>query len=1193
MVLSWLNPVLSTAFKSSHLEMKDLGDLPSWHASEQLHKRFQQEWQKTTAPKKLVRILGRLFGGEIATSGVLMLISDLASIFTPLVLLMLFREIEYRKLAVSWGFYMRGVALCFLVFGLQMIQTLASNLYYRRTMQQGLMLRSVLTAQISYKTFRLSPEARKVHDSGKVSILVARDAPAVESSIPHLHLWWSSPVQCIIVAVMLYQIFGWSGVFGIWLLIAFMPVQMFAARRMSGLRKKTSQVSDSRQGLLQEIMHGLKTIKFKAWEAVFERDLERLRGDELGWLWKLHLSRQGVSAWSSAFPLLATTATLAAYVFWAEGRLDGAQAVIALTLFNIIRQPIALAPVAVSTTSEGLAALRRLEEFLNAEELVPTPANETKENMDVAVRLKDVAFSYLNNDANSKKDTNEEFVLRVKQLVVPRGTMVAIVGPNGCGKTTLLHSLIGETFLLAGEVRVANKIALATQTPWLLKESIRENITFGSAFNSERYGEVLRICQLEEDLSRMPQGDETVVDSSSLSGGQKQRIGLARALYSENDLVLLDDPVSALDLRVAEAVAVGISDLSERTRIVVTQHPRILAAADQVLVMNEAGDIVAQGDYSTVSGLVDSVKREVGQRPTSSTPMPSEVKSEEQRRAEPSLDDIRSQGRLSGKIIKSFIKDSGGWWHLALTAVFMVSQQTFRTLFDLYSNYWANDTKKLPDEQYCTLTLVFAVVQGLSFFAGAVLFIRGGLRAGRVYHREAVGGIMHSPMIQAMAMPIGSILNRFTYDQDVIDYSLPESFRAVAAMSINVASVMLVMVIANGWYVIPLGIFCAVVYALINYYRYTSRELARILAMSRGPLQAHLTSCIQGRPIIRAFKREAMMLSGTYANLDFQNSAAYTQIMLPRWLELRIGTLGNVVILVASLGFFFASSPRRAMSAVALVKALTITRVLFWLVRRAADTEVQMISIERMLHYQELPREESNESNEVVVEEERGDDWPREGMVDIEQVSVRYLPECPPAIDGLSLHLGPGSHTVVMGRTGSGKSTLLLALFRLVPLETGKIEIDGVDITTLNRNYLRRRLAIVPQEPFIFSSTIRRNLDPLGEHSDDELWRALQTVTLKPMILELGGLDSTAVKSLSLGQQQLMCLARAILGGSHLMVLDEATSALDTESAKTIHKVLREGLRDRTVMAIAHRREAVEDGDRIIEMDRGRIIPNS
>lgn len=281
------------------------------------------------------------------------------------------------------------------------------------------------------------------------------------------------------------------------------------------------------------------------------------------------------------------------------------------------------------------------------------------------------------------------------------------------------------------------------------------------------------------------------------------------------------------------------------------------------------------------------------------------------------------------------------------------------------------------------------------------------------------------------------------------------------------------------------------------------------------------------------------------------------------------------------------------MSAVALVKALTITRVLFWLVRRAADTEVQMISIERMLHYQELPREESNESNEVVVEEERGDDWPREGMVDIEQVSVRYLPECPPAIDGLSLHLGPGSHTVVMGRTGSGKSTLLLALFRLVPLETGKIEIDGVDITTLNRNYLRRRLAIVPQEPFIFSSTIRRNLDPLGEHSDDELWRALQTVTLKPMILELGGLDSTAVKSLSLGQQQLMCLARAILGGSHLMVLDEATSALDTESAKTIHKVLREGLRDRTVMAIAHRREAVEDGDRIIEMDRGRIIPNS
>jgi ABC-type multidrug transport system fused ATPase/permease subunit len=1179
LLVNWLNPIMKRAAKNKKLEMDDLGELPNKHTAHLLHDKFQKIWNSLGPPRDLLHILMKLFGAKILASGILLFISDMSSIFTPLVLLFLFRHLENngREFASKSGeYYAIGIGLCLMVFLLQIIQTLASNLFYRKTMQQGLQVRATLTSQITDKAMKLSPSARKTHNSGKITILISRDAPAVESSIPHLHLWWSNPVQCIIVAIMLYTIFGWSGVFGVFLLMSFIPIQILSSTRMSKLRKHTSQVSDQRQGLLQEIMYGLKTIKFKAWESIFASDLEDLRKREIGWLWKLHLSRQGINAWSSSFPLVATIITLAIYVFIAGGKLDPAQAIIALTLFNIVRQPIALTPIAVSTTSEGLAALKRLEEFLNSEELPSnneSPINDN--NKSFAVKLKHARFSY--------SKTGKDFEIRVKDLIVPRGNLIAIVGPNGCGKSSLLLSLVGDTFLRSGEMKVDTKVALATQTPWLVKESIRKNILFDSPLIPERYQQVLKMCQLEEDLNRFPLGDETIVDVSTLSGGQRQRIGLARALYSSNNLLLLDDPVSALDVKIADSVCDAIISLKSRTRIVVTQHPKILTAADQVLVMNESGEIVAQGEYPQLHGLVETIVEEPMQ-PQISSPIPIEV-IEDRRKTELALDDIRSQGTLSSQTITKFIKDSGGWKQIVVTMCLMGAQQTFRTLFDLWTNYWAYNTKNYTDEKYCGMALSFALLQGMAFFTGAVMFIYSGLKASRKFHGKAVDGILYSPMIQAMSLNIGSILNRFSYDQDIVDFSLPESFRAVTAMSFNVLSIMIVMIISSGWYVIPLGIFTLTVWLIVVYYRKTSRELARLLAMSRAPLQSHLSSSISGSTTIRAFRKESTILNASYRFIDFQNTAAYTQVMLPRWLELRISVLGNCVILIASLGFFFASSPSKSLGAVALVKALTITRVLFWLVRRAADTEVQMISVERIIHYQDLPREEQDE-----VGIDLGKEWPPSGLVDFKQVTVRYLPEHPPAVEDFSLTLPPKSHNVIMGRTGSGKSTLLLALFRLVPLETGHISIDGADISKINRRYLRQRLGIVPQEPFVFSSSIRRNLDPTESFSDDQLWQVLALVNLRRTVNDLGGLDSPQVKSLSLGQQQLLCLARAVLPGSKVVVLDEATSALDSESAMEIHRVLREGLKDLTVLAIAHRKEAFSDNDRIILMDKGHIL---
>ena len=1000
LLVSWLNPIMGRAAKNKKLEMDDLGELPNKHKAHCLHERFLKMWDHMESPRDLLHVLMELFGLKILGSGVLLFISDMSSIFTPLVLLLLFKHLEKnseRNLSKSPEYYVIGVGLCLMVFLLQNITTLANNLYYRKTMQQGLQIRSTLTSQISAKALRLSPSAKKIHDSGKITILISRDVPAVEAAIPHLHLWWSNPVQCFVVAIMLYTIFGWSGVFGIFLLMSFIPIQILSSTRMSKLRKHASQVSDQRQSLLQEIMYGLKTIKFKAWEGVFAKDIEQLRKREIGWLWKLHLSRQGVNAWSSAFPLVATIVTIAVYVFVAGGKLDPAQAVIALTLFNIVRQPIALTPIAVSTTGEGLAALRRLEEFLTSDEIQPAAdTSEKDQDRNFAVKLKNARFSFSEGEGNKM----EGFEIRVKDLIAPRGNLIAIVGPNGCGKTALLLSLVGENFLRSGEMKVDSKIALATQTPWLVKESIRNNILFDSPYVQDRYRHVLKMCQLEEDLNRFPLGDETVVDVSNLSGGQKQRIGLARAFYSSNDLLLLDDPVSALDIKIADAVSDAIIGLKTRTRIVVTQHPKILAAADQVLVMSQGGDIVAQGNYPQLHGLVETIVQEPVQ-PSISSPIPIEV-IEDKRKTELALDDIRSQGTLSTQTITRFIKDSGGWKQIIVTILLMGAQQTFRTLFDLWTNYWAYNSKGYPDEKYCTITLVFALLQGMAFFTGAVLFIYGGLKVSRTFHAKAVDGILYSPMIQAMSLNIGSILNRFSYDQDIIDFSLPESFRVLTAMTFNVLSVMIVMIISSGWYVIPLSIFSLTVWLIVVYYRKTSRELARLLSMSRAPLQTHLSSSISGAIIIRAFRKEPTIQDKSYRVIDFQNTAAYTQIMLPRWLELRVSTLGNFVILIASLGFFFASSPSKSLGAVALVKALTITRVLFWLVRRAADTEVQMISVERIIHYQDLPREEQDEAGI-----ELGSEWPSSGQVDFQDVTVRYLPEHPAAVDEFTLSLPP------------------------------------------------------------------------------------------------------------------------------------------------------------------------------------------
>ena len=742
----------------------------------------------------------------------------------------------------------------------------------------------------------------------------------------------------------------------------------------------------------------------------------------------------------------------------------------------------------------------------------------------------------------------------------------------------------------------------------------------------------------------------------NLSGGQKTRISLARAVYQNCDTCLsgcaltlrylLDDPLSAVDAHVGRHIfrhcIKGL--LAHKCVVLVTHALEFLPACDQVIVL-ENGAVVDQGTFEKVSqatsgvlaGLLQAQKEAQAQQaqqaqeespisplsPLEMSPLSSEkngesdgekkkdaeeesdkeverekqaeeiLKENEAKKGELTVEETRVKGKVKRSVYLMYFAAAGGAFFILLVLLAFILTEVFKVLNNLCLTYWSNSDD--PDRAlwyvgiYALLALVSVIFMGLRYI---VLYLTG-LRASSHLHDGLIKGILYSPMSFFDQTPIGRITNRISKDIYTVDKTLPGVFSSLLSCLFSVMSTLIVIIIASPLFIVVL-IFLSIYYVYEGcYYIKSSREIKRLDSISRSPIYANFGETLDGTSVIRAYQAEKQFIQKNYDLLDLNQRAYFIISSSNCWLGIRLEFAGTIIIgataLLSVIQKPSATELFISMAALAISYSLDTTQSLNWVVRMVTDMETQIVSVERIEEYTELP----SEAPAHIPDTKPSEPWPSKGDISINGIVMRYRPELEPVIKELSVHILPGEKVGVVGRTGAGKSSLVLCLMRIIELERGSIEIDGVDISKIGLEDLRSKIAIIPQEPLLFSGTIRDNLDPFNNYTDEEIWSALQRASLHELIAQdPAGLEKVVEEhgmNYSVGQRQLLCVARALLRKSKVILMDEATASIDLETDMKIQKTIREEFSDSTVVTIAHRIHTIIDSDKVMVMELGRL----
>ncbi|KAG2386093.1 hypothetical protein C9374_002539 [Naegleria lovaniensis] len=854
---------------------------------------------------------------------------------------------------------------------------------------------------------------------------------------------------------------------------------------------------------------------------------------------------------------------------------------------------------------------------------------------------KSTAVAVQENNSQKKDEIKPDFRLKDINITVKRGDLVVIVGLVGSGKSSLLSALIGEMFKENGNLQVSGQVAYVPQQAWIRNATVRDNILFGKPFNSERYQQTIEACSLEHDLEVLTAGDLTEIGEKgiNISGGQKQRVNLARAVYADADVYLFDDVLSALDQHVGRSVfqncICGL--LQNKTRVLVTHQWQYLKDADHIIIIQD-GKIMAQGTHQEL-GRSDS--------PFSSMlksyfKMEHEEEKEEEKGEEKEKDgkaakknngklmstEDRAEGSVKFSVYKSYVQYAGGYFVFGIILLLYSLTQASNMITNWFLAEWSNvaTTSLQPDDgrdrptqffvnQWLSSTSVLqsngggnnnhdlgynlpmyiGIYIGLGVGAAILTFFQeltfglSGLKASKRLHNKALERIMNAPTVFFDTNPAGRIINRFSKDTESIDSSLIGTLKMLMSCLFQVIGTLLLIGSVNYLFLIPIFPILFIYYYVQKYYRSTSRELKRLDSISRSPLFAHFGETLTGVATIRAYRRQEDFMRENEKLLDRNNRAYFAQLVSQRWLAFRLELVGAMIVLFAALSGVIGGSSS-AMAGLTLTYALSLTSTASWLVRCAVEAEAAMNSVERVLYYcEEIPQE----APKSIESTKPPEDWPQKGEIELRNVYLKYREELDFVLRDLSLHINPRDKVGIIGRTGCGKSTLMLALFRITEISQGQIIIDGVDVGQIGLHDLRKKLAIIPQDPVMFSGTLRFNLDPFNEFEDYQIWQALERAHIKEKVLNLEGqLDAKVAEygeNFSLGERQLFCVARAILRKTKILIMDEATASVDIHTDALLQQTVRTEFSDRTVLTVAHRLNTIIDSDRILGLKAGEV----
>ncbi|XP_008569047.1 PREDICTED: canalicular multispecific organic anion transporter 2 [Galeopterus variegatus] len=1198
-----------------------------------------------------LRALLATFGPGLLLSMCFKLIQDLLSFINPQLLSVLIKFISNPTAPAWWGFLVAG-----LMFVCSIMQTLILHQYFHAIFVIGLRFRTGIIGVIYRKALVITNSVKRASTVGEIVNLMAVDAQRFMDIAPFINLLWSAPLQIILAIYFLWQNLGPSVLAGVALMVLLIPLNGAVAVKMRAFQVEQMKLKDSRIKLMSEILGGIKVLKLYAWEPSFLEQVQGIRKNELQLLRKsAYLNAISTFIWICT-PFLVTLITLGVYVCVDPNNvLDAEKAFVSLSLFNILKIPLNMLPQLISILAQTSVSLKRIQRFLSQDELDPQCVERKTISPGYAITVHSGTFTWGQDLPPTLHSLNIE---------IPKGALVAVVGPVGCGKSSLVSALLGEMEKLEGKVYVKGSVAYVPQQAWIQNCTLQENVLFGQALDSKRYQKALEACALLADLEMLPGGDQTEIGEKgiNLSGGQRQRVSLARAVYSDADIFLLDDPLSAVDSHVAKHIfdqVIGPEGvLAGKTRVLVTHGISFLPQTDFIIVLAD-GQVSEMGSYTALlqrngsfanflrnyvpdedqehqeeDGVEDEevllIEDTLSNHTdlTDNEPVMYEVQKQFMRQMSAMSSEGEGQGRpvsrkhlgpsekvvpvteakASGALIEEEKAEIGTvklsvYWDYAKAAGLCTSLAicllyTGQSAASIGSNVWlsdwTNDAMVDGGQNNTSLRLgVYAalgILQGLLVMLSAMMMAVGTIQAARLLHEALLHNKMRSPQSFFDTTPSGRILNRFSKDIFVIDEILaPTILMLLNSFYTSMSTVVVIMVSTPLFAVVIVPL--AVLYTFVQrFYVATSRQLKRLESVSRSPIYSHFSETVTGTGVIRAYGRSQDFEVINNRKVDTNQRSCYPYIASNRWLGIRVEFVGNCVVLFAAL---FAVIGRSSLSpglvGLSVSYALQVTMSLNWMIRTMSDLESNIVAVERVKEYSKT----ETEAPWVVQDSRPPKGWPTRGEVEFRNYSVRYRPGLELVLRDLSLHVHGGEKVGIVGRTGAGKSSMTLCLFRILEAAEGEILIDGLNVADIGLHDLRSQLTIIPQDPILFSGTLRMNLDPSGRYSEEDIWQALELSHLHTFVSsQPAGLDfqcSEGGENLSVGQRQLVCLARALLRKSRILVLDEATAAIDLETDDLIQATIRMQFDTCTVLTIAHRLNTIMDYTRVLVLDKGAV----
>ncbi|XP_037884222.1 multidrug resistance-associated protein 1 isoform X15 [Glossina fuscipes] len=1198
----------------------------------------------------------RSFGGVFLFGSMMKLFCDILTFVQPQILRLIIAFVEDNangetESQPEW----KGILYSALLFLVAAAQTFILGQYFQRMFIVGLRIRTALINAIYRKALVISNTARKESTVGEIVNLMAVDAQRFMDLTTYLNMLWSAPLQIALALYFLWELLGPSVLAGLAVMIILIPLNGVIANRIKTYQIRQMKYKDDRVKLMNEVLSGIKVLKLYAWEPSFEKKVLEIRDKEIATLKSTaYLNASTSFLWSCA-PFLVSLVTFATYVLIDENNvLDATKTFVSLSLFNILRFPLTMLPMLISNMVQTQVSVNRINKFMNSEELDPNNVQHDSTKPHPLI-IENGSFSW-GDDESTLKNINIE---------VKKNTLCAIVGTVGSGKSSILQSFLGEMDKISGIVNTVGSIAYVPQQAWIQNATFRENILFGKPYDRRRYNRVINACALKPDIDILSAGDLTEIGEKgiNLSGGQKQRISLARAVYNNADIYLLDDPLSAVDSHVGKHIfeeVIGPGGiLANKTRILVTHGITFLPQTDNIYVM-KLGEISENGTYQDLLNkrgdfsdfllqhiqegneevenldeiklhlegnlqseeLKDRFQKAITLARTESLSDAVSVHSLEststvRRRkleresSEISINSINSRTKLNieeqGKLIeteksqtggvefavyKHYIKSVGVFLSMA-TLLLNFIFQAFQIGSNLWLTRWSNDKRVEHDtslrDMYLGVYGAFGFGQGFCHFNSSLCLSIAALNASTSIFHHLFSQIARSAGEFFDVTPKARILDRCSSDINVLDMVIPLNIRMFLSTCFQVLATIVVISISTPIFLAVIIPIAFLYYFAQRFYVATSRQLMRLESVSRSPIYSHFGETITGVSTIRAYAVQDRFIDESDNKVDKNQVCKYPSLIANRWLAIRLEMVGNLIILFASLFAVLGGQSNPGLVGLSVSYALQVTQTLNWLVRMSSDIETNIVAVERIKEYGETKQEAPWEVETLKLPR----NWPNEGRVVFENFKVRYREGLDLVLKGISFTINGGEKVGIVGRTGAGKSSLTLSLFRIIEAAGGRILIDDVDISTLGLHTLRSRLTIIPQDPVLFSGSLRINLDPFEVKKDEEIWKALELSHLKVFVKTLpAGLNheiSEGGENLSVGQRQLVCLARALLRKTKVLILDEATAAVDLETDDLIQKTIRTEFKDCTVLTIAHRLNTIMDSDKVIVLDKGEV----